>query len=204
MDGLRKVVAVFAFMAVVLAVAAPAMAQSYGGGYAQPAYQYTQPAYQNVQQGQPEQTQADQGQQAQQGGLSETNKDLMQTIDDTQDVSMFAAAVKAAGYDQTLGEKEGPYMVFAPSDKALQDAGITDINSMDQNDLKSLVEGCIVSKVTEPKQGSDTIKMTSMGGTPIIAKKTSSGITANGIKVSNVMKADNGILIVTDGIVASK
>lgn len=201
MDGSRKIVAVFAFMAVVLAVAAPAMAQSYGSGYAQPASQGTQPADQSVQQGQADQTQAAQGQQSRPGDLKETNKDLMQTIDNTQDVSMFAAAVKAAGYDQTLGQKEGPYMVFAPSDRAMQNAGITDINSMDQDSLKSLVEGCIVSKVTEPKQGSDTIKMTSMSGMPINAKKTSNGIMVNGIKVSSVLKADNGILAVTDGVV---
>ena len=200
MDGLRKVVAVFAFMVVVMAFIAPAMAQSYGGGYTQPAYQgSTQPAYQGgAQQGQA--GQAEQGQ-GQQGGLKASNKDIMQTIDETQGASIFAAAVKAAGYDQTLSQQEGPYMVFAPSDKAFQDAGITDVSSLDDSTVKNIVENCIVSKVTEPQQGSDSFAMTSMSGQKINAKKTSNGIMVNGIKVSNVVKADNGMLIITDGIV---
>lgn len=189
--------AVFALVVVVMAFIAPAMAQSYGGQMAQPAYQG---GSQQGQMGQAGQGQAGQGQQ---GGLTESKKDLMQTLQDTQDASVFAAAVRAAGYDQTLSQNEGPFMVFAPSDSALQNAGI-DISSMDQNTAKSLVESCIVSKVTEPQQGSDTLTMTSISGQQISAKKSNNGITVNGIKVSNVVKADNGMLVVTDGIVGIK
>ena len=189
MDGLRKVMAVFAMMVIVTAFIAPAMAQSYGGQMAQPAYQ-----------GGAQQGQAGQGQQ---GGLKESNKDLAQTLADTQNLSGFTAAVKAAGYDQALSQNEGPYMVFAPSDSALESAGI-DVNSMDQATAKSFVESCIVSKVSEPQQGSNSFTMNSIGGQKISAKKTSSGIMVNGIKVSNVVKADNGMLIVTDGIVGMK
>lgn len=202
MDGLRKVAAVFALAVVVLAFIGPAMAQQYGGRMAQPAYQGTQ----QDQMGQAGQGQAGQAGQGQQGGLKETNKDLMQTLQDAQDASIFAAAVNAAGYDQTLSQNEGPFMVFAPSDTAFQNAGISDASALSGGnmDVKSLVESCIVSKVTEPQQGSDTFTMTTMGGQTVTAKKTSSGITVNGINVVNVMKADNGILAVTDGIVGMK
>jgi uncharacterized surface protein with fasciclin (FAS1) repeats len=211
MDGLKKVVAFFALMVVVLAFTAPAMAQSYGyqqqpayqGGYQQGGYQQ-QPAYQGGYQQQPAyQGGTQQGQQTQQGGLKESSKDLMQTLNETTDTTMFAAAVVAAGYDQMLGQKEGPFMVFAPSDKALQNAGVTDVSMLsdDAKASKKLVESCIVPKMVEPKQGSDSITMTTLDGKSIVAKKMSSGITVNGIKVDNVMKAENGLLAVTDGII---
>ncbi|BAI62256.1 hypothetical protein MCP_2184 [Methanocella paludicola SANAE] len=204
MDGLRKVAAVFALMVVVLAFIGPAMAQQYGGRMAQPAYQGTQQG--QMGQGQMGQGQMGQGQmgQGQQGGLKETNKDLMQTIQETRDVSIFAAAVRAAGYDQKLSQEEGPFMIFAPSDKALNKAGLTDASALSDTDAKSLVESCIVSQMTEPEQGSESFTVTTIGGQTITAKKSSSGITVNGIKVVNVMKADNGMLIVTDGIVGMK
>jgi len=203
MDGLRKVAAVFALAVVVLAFIAPAMAQQYGGGMAQPAYQQGQAGQypQGYQQGQAGQYQQGQGEQ---GGLRETNKDLMQTLQDTQDMSIFAAAVKATGYDQMLSQQEGPYMVFAPSDKAFQKAGITDVSALSDANMKSLVESCIVSKVTEPMQGSDSFTTTTIGGQKITAKKSGSGIAVNGVKVVNVMKADNGMLIITDDIVGMK
>ncbi len=206
MDGLRKVAAVFALTVVVLAFIGPAMAQQYGGGMAQPAYQQGQMGQypQGYQQGQTGQYQQGQMGQGQQGGLRETNKDLMQTLQDTQDASIFAAAVRAAGYDQTLSQQEGPYMVFAPSDKAFQKAGITDASALSDTDMKSLVESCIVSKVTEPAQGSDSFTMTTIGGQKLTAKKSGSGIAVNGVKVVNVMKADNGMLIITDDFVGMK
>jgi uncharacterized surface protein with fasciclin (FAS1) repeats len=157
-------------------------------------------------QGQMGQGQMGQGQmgQGQQGGLTETNKDLMQTMQDTRDVRIFTAAVSAAGYDQKLSQEEGPFMVIAPSDKAFQKAGITDASALSETDAKGLVESCIVAKMTEPQQGSDTFSMTSIGGQTITAKKSGSGITINGVKVVNVMKADNGMLIVTDSIIGIK
>ncbi len=204
MDGLRKAAAVFALLVVVLAFTGPAMAQQYGGSMAQPAYQGAQQG--QMGQGQMGQGQMGQGQtgQGQQGGLKETNKDLMQTLQETQDASIFTAAVSAAGYDQKLSQEEGPFMVFAPSDKALKNAGLSDASALSDTDAKSLVESCIVSKVTEPEQGSDSFTMTTIGGQTITAKKSGNSITVNGIKVVNVMKADNGMLVITDGFVGMK
>jgi uncharacterized surface protein with fasciclin (FAS1) repeats len=203
MDGFKKTLVFFALMVLVTALAAPALAQSYGSGMAQQPNVY-QGGMQPAGQGQMGQGQMGQAQQGQQGGLRASNKDLTATMDDMTDISMFAAAVKAAGYDKTLSENEGPYMVFAPSDKAIQkNLGVSDADTLvsDQKTVKGLVDNCIVSKVTEPKQGTDTMTLTSIGGKKIVAKKTSSGITVNGMKVVNVMKAENGMVIVTDGIV---
>lgn len=193
MDGLKKLMAIFAIIVVIAAFTTPALAQSYGGGMARP--------------------QAGGGQQTmpQQGGLPESNKDLMATMEGMSDISMFTAAVKAAGYDQMLGqgqqgvsEQQGPIMVFAPTDKALQkDMGISDVNALvsDPGMAKSLVENCIVSNVKEPQQGSDTVTMTTIGGMQVTAKKSDTGITVNGVKVINAVLANNGMLAVTDGVV---
>jgi uncharacterized surface protein with fasciclin (FAS1) repeats len=117
---------------------------------------------------------------------------------------LFAAAVKASGNDRILSENEGPLMVFAPNDKAIEkDTGISDADSLtsDAKAIKAVVDNCIVSKVTEPSQGSESFAVATMGGKSLTLKKTKTGITVNGKKVVNVIKAENGMLIVTDGIV---
>jgi uncharacterized surface protein with fasciclin (FAS1) repeats len=199
MDGIKKIVAVFAIIMLVIAFTAPTMAQTYGGRMAQPqagGYQ------RGGQQAMP--------QRGQQGGLPQSNKDLMATMESRSDISMFTAAVKAAGYDQMLGQQvqsQNPYMVFAPTDEALQrDMGVTDVNALvsDANAVKSLVENCIVSNVNEPQEGSNTITMTTMGGMQLTATKSSSGITVNGIKVVDAVMATNGLLAVTDGVVGAQ
>lgn len=205
MDGLKKIAAIFALIVVVIAFTGPAMAQ-YGGRMAQPYQGGGQQAgmqQPGMQQGGMQQGQMGQGQQ---GGMQESDKDLMATMDNETSAIMFASAVRAAGYDQMLSQQEGPFMVFAPTDKALQKAGVTDIDTLaaDNTALKSLVENNIVSKMAQPEQGSDTIAMTSIGGSSINAKKSGGGITVNGFKVVKVMNANNGILVITDGIVGMK
>jgi uncharacterized surface protein with fasciclin (FAS1) repeats len=123
---------------------------------------------------------------------------------------MFTAAVKAAGYDQMLSQQaqgQNPYMVFAPTDKALQrDMGVTDVNALmsDESAVKSLIDNCIVSSVKEPQEGSNTITMTTLGGMQLTATKSNKGITVNGIKVVDAVMATNGMLAVTDGVVGSQ
>lgn len=197
MDGIKKTVAVFAIIMLVIALAAPAMAQTYGGRMAQP----RAGAYQGGQQATP--------QQGQQGGLPQSNKDLMATMEGRTDISIFTAAVKAAGYDQLLGQQgqtQNPVMVFAPTDAALQrDMGISDFSALasDASALRSLVENCIVQNVQQPSEGSNTITMTTIGGMPVTATKSNTGITINGLKVVDVVMANNGMLAVTDGVVSS-
>jgi uncharacterized surface protein with fasciclin (FAS1) repeats len=194
MDEIKKTVAVFAIIMLVIALAAPAVAQTYGGRMAQPqagGYQ------RGGQQAMP--------QQGQQGGMPQSNKDLMATMEDRSDISMFTAAVKALGYDRMLSQQsQNPYIVFAPTDRALQrDMGVTDVNTLmsDTNAVKSLVENCIVSNVSEPPEGSNTITMTTLGGMQLTATKSNTGITVNGVKVIDAVMATNGMLAVTDGVV---
>ncbi len=196
MDGIKKIVAIFAIFMLVVTFASPVMAQMGGGRMAQPQAGGFQ---RGGQQAMP--PQAGQGQQA--------SMDLMATMEGRSDISMFTAAVKAAGYDRMLGRQaqaQGQYMVFAPTDQALQrDMGITDVNALvsDTKAVKDLVENCIVPEVKEPPQGSDTITMTTVGGAQLTATKTNAGITVNDIKISEVVMAANGVLAVTDGVVGT-
>ena len=121
------------------------------------------------------------------------------------DLSVFVAAAKASGYDQKL-KGQGPFMVFAPTNKALQrDASINNTAAIvnDPDMAKNLVENCIVSDVKEPAQGSDEMTMTTLGGKILTATKSSGSITVNDVRVLYPIKATNGILAMTDGIVSS-
>ena len=97
-------------------------------------------------------------------------------------------------------------MVFAPTNEALQrDASINDSAAIvnDPDMAKNLVENCIVADVKEPAQGSDEMTMTTLGGKVLTATKSSGSITVNDVRVLYPIKATNGILAVTDGIVSS-
>ncbi len=194
MDGIKKIVAIFAIFMLVAALAAPVMAQVGGGRMAQP-------------QAGGQRAMPPRAGQGQQGGGQQPSMDLMATMEGRSDISMFTAAVKAVGYDRILGRQaqaQGQYMVFAPTDQALQrDMGITDVNALvsDTNAAKNLVDNSIVAEVKEPPQGSDSITMTTIGGTELTAMKSNAGITVNDIKISDVVMAANGVLAVTDGVV---
>jgi len=177
MVGYKKLMAMLALMVLVVAFAAPVMAQT-GAMQSQP-----------MQQGQ--------------GQGQATGQDLLGTIDSTQDISIFAAALKAAGDDKMLAG-QGPYMVFAPSDKALQrDLGIESAQDLQGNDqaVKDVVDGSIVTAVKVPGQEQSSVTLTAINGKKLVASKAAGGITVNDIKSVDTIPATNGILVVTDGIV---
>lgn len=181
MVGYKKLMAMLALMVLVVAFAAPVMAQT------------------GAMQGQPMQ----QGQGQGQAQAQAQAQDLMTTIDSTQDISIFSAALKAAGDDKMLSG-QGPYMVFAPSDKALQrDLGIESAQDLQGNDqaVKDVVDGSIVTAVKVPGQEQSSVTLTAINGKKLVASKAAGGITVNGIKSVDTVPASNGILVVTDGIV---
>jgi len=192
MDGLKNLVTILALLLVVVAVSAPSMAQSYAGQM-------------NPQQGMGGAQQPQQGQ-AGQGGMPQSNKNLADTISGMPKISMFAAAVKAGAYDDML-TGQGPYMVFAPTDDAVQNVmGITDVNTLtnDKNAVTGLVEDSIVYQVNQQQgQQSNTGQMTmkTLSGKTITASKSNGKITVNGVKVLYATKTTNGILVITDGLV---
>ena len=194
MDGSKRLLTILALLIVVVAVTAPSMAQSYGGQM-------------NPAQSTGGVMQTQQGQ-AGQSGMQQSSKNLADTLSTMPKLSMFAAAVKAGGYDDVLSG-QGPYMVFAPTDDAIQSAlGISDANALtnDQNAVTGLCEDSIVYQVNQ-QQGQQSqanpsqMTMKTLSGKTVTADKSNGKITVNGVHVLYVTKATNGMLVVTDGLV---
>jgi uncharacterized surface protein with fasciclin (FAS1) repeats len=135
---------------------------------------------------------------------SGTGKDLMATLESVPQLSLFTTALKASGYDEKL-KGQGNYLVFAPSDKAImRDLSVKDVQSLvnDTSLVKGLVENCIVYQPAGQRQNKEKA-FTSLNGKPIMLLRSKSGVTANGADVLNYFSAGNGLLIVTDGAVGT-
>ena len=198
MDVLKKVVALLAFMVILAAVAAPAMAQSSSSAMGDKSAQGMQTEPQVAPKMAPNMGQAQLQSQAQQGQAA--TEDLMTIIENNPDLSAYASALKAAGEDQTLSGTE-PYMVFAPTDDAIKrDLGYTKADTLSAAG-KYLLEGTIVKDPKAPAEGSKQATLTSINGKRIDVMKSDSQIMANGVKIMSGTPATNGILVITDGIV---
>jgi len=131
-------------------------------------------------------------------------KDLMANLESVPQLSLFTAALKAAGYDEKL-KGQGNYMVFAPSDKAIiRDLSVKDAQSLvnDMGLVKGLVENCVVYQPAGQEQNSAKA-FVALNGKQITMLKSKSGVTANGADVQKYFSAGNGVLIVTDGAVGT-
>jgi uncharacterized surface protein with fasciclin (FAS1) repeats len=128
--------------------------------------------------------------------------DLMATLEGMPQLSLFTAALKAAGYDEKL-KGRGDYLVFAPSDKAImRDLSVKDVQSLasDTKLVKGLVENCVAYQPAEQDGGKAFV---ALNGKEIKMQKSKSGVTANGADVLNYVGTDNGVLLVTDGAVGT-
>ncbi len=92
-------------------------------------------------------------------------------------------------------------MVFAPTDKAIQrDLGHTNSTALSSAG-KYLLEGTIVQNPQAPSEGSKQAVLTAINGERIDVVKSDNQPMANDVKMTNVIPATNGILVVTDGVV---
>jgi uncharacterized surface protein with fasciclin (FAS1) repeats len=110
--------------------------------------------------------------------------------------SILLAAVSKAGLAGALSTA-GTYTVFAPTNKAFRDAGITTatIASLDSATVKGIVSyhalGATVSSTAVP--ASDTVK--TLNGKNLFASNNANGVFVNGIKVVTPNVAvSNGII----------
>ena len=129
---------------------------------------------------------------------------VMDVLENMKEISIFTAAVKAAGYDATL-RGSGDYLVFAPTDTALgRDFSISDARGLlsDKSLLKGLLENSIVYKPAEGGRADDD-KLAALSGREVVVLRTRSCITANGADVLKVIGAGNGMIIITDGAVGT-
>jgi len=132
--------------------------------------------------------------------IQQTRDNIMSVAEGMPDISMFVSAVKAAGLgDRLKAQKE--FLIFAPTDQAIKkDPAIGSLSSMSGTKLSDIVQNCIVNKVAMPYQGGKEIKLTTLGGKEIVFKMSGDRLTAGGANVVKIIKADNGIIAVTDGV----
>jgi uncharacterized surface protein with fasciclin (FAS1) repeats len=208
MDGLKIIVSMLSLLVLLAAVATPAMAQSSSDTLGGQASQDTQIG--QAQQGQAQQGQTQQGQtqQAQQGQVQQgeaqqgqtATEDLMTLIENNPDLSAYAQALKASGNDQKL-TGEGAYMIFAPTDDSIKrDLGYSNATTLSSAG-KYMLEGTIVQNPQAPSEGSTQAVLTAINGERIDVVKSDSQAMANSVKMTKIIPATNGILVVTDGVV---
>jgi uncharacterized surface protein with fasciclin (FAS1) repeats len=176
MAGKKLIVALFALAAVIAAFAVPASADG---------------AFQSMG-----------TRQAGDMGLSvqQTSNSIIKVAEGMPDISMFVSALRSSGLDKRI-TAGGEYIVFAPTDNAImKDPDFNNIRSMSGAKLNDMVQNFIVNKVAMPYQGGKELKLTTLGGKEIVFKMTGDKLTAGGVNVVKIIKADNGILAVTDGV----
>jgi hypothetical protein len=134
-------------------------------------------------------------------GYSGYGQDMMATINSVPQISVFAAILKAEGFEKDLKGK-GNYLIFAPTDKSLgRDFSVKDPQVLVNNKgfVKGIIENCIVYK----PDGHKDKNLTALNGKEIVMLRTKQGVSANGADVVNYVSARNGMLIVTDGAVGT-
>lgn len=130
---------------------------------------------------------------------SAPTKDVATTLADQADLSSYAAAVSAAGLAETLAG-EGPYTVFAPSDDAVQAAGVS---LDDAYATVPIVEGLGLTKA-DCAAGAKNASL--LADNDIVTYTGSDGaLYVDSIRVSSgPIECSNGMIYVIDGVIAPK
>ena len=125
----------------------------------------------------------------------------MTLIENNPDLSAYAQALKTSGNDQKL-TGEGAYMIFAPTDHSIKrDLGYSNATALSSAG-KYMLEGTIVQNPQAPSEGSTQAVLTAINGERIdVVKSADSQAMANSVKMTKIIPATNGILVVTDGVV---
>lgn len=197
MDRLRKIVAVLILSAIVLAFAAPALAQTRGMSMASPTVM-------------PGKTQS--GMQAGMQGRSmmpveQSSKDMMATMMGMKDTSMAASLMKTAGLEG-MAKPGGTYTLFVASDAALQ-AASPDVMTMMKEKIKDrqmamdFVKGHLVSGMVTPDQMADGKTLTMMNGKTMTVRTTNGKMMVDNANIIKAVRTSNGMIYVMDRIPSS-
>lgn len=128
--------------------------------------------------------------------------DLMDKAESATNLKIFSAAVKSAGFNETL-KGTGPYTVFAPSDEAFSKlpAGRWEALSKDKVKLAAVLAHHVVPGkmlVTEVKPG----KIKTTEGDFVTVKSDNGKVTVDQANViESDVAADNGVIHIIDKVV---
>ncbi len=175
MDELRKLVAVLTLSAIMLAFAAPALAQVRGTPMASPTMI----------------------------PIEQSDKGMMAAMMDTKDISMAAALMKTAGLE-SMAKPEGKYTLFVASDTALATSPDL-MNKMkdkvkDRQAGIEFVKGHMISGMVMPGEMTDGRKLTLMNGKTMTVRIKDGRMMVDNANIIKVVKANNGVIYVMDRV----
>lgn len=136
------------------------------------------------------------------GNGSAWASDLVETATLSGNFKVFVAALKTAGFSETL-KNDGPFTVFAPSDEAFSKLppGTWDALAKDKVKLAKVLSYHVVPGkmlITEVKPGQ--VKTTE--GQTLVLKSDNGKVTVNGANVTESdIAADNGVIHAIDTLV---
>jgi uncharacterized surface protein with fasciclin (FAS1) repeats len=134
--------------------------------------------------------------------------DIVDTAVSADDFNTLVAAVKAAGLVETL-KSEGPFTVFAPTDKAFSKIPAATLKELLKPENKKKLAGILTYHVVPGKvMAADVVKLTSAktaNGQEITIKVSDKGVMVDG---ANVIKTDiecgNGVIHIIDSVIMPK
>jgi uncharacterized surface protein with fasciclin (FAS1) repeats len=176
MDKLRKIVAVLALSAIVLAFTAPALAQTRGTPMASPTMM----------------------------PIERSNKEIMATLMDTKDTSMAASIMKTGGLEGMI-KPEGKYTLFVASDTALKATSPVVLNRMmeklkDRQFAIYFVKGHIVNGMVMPDEMTDGKTLNLMNGKTMTVRMMDGRMMVDDATITKAVRANNGVVYVMDKI----
>jgi uncharacterized surface protein with fasciclin (FAS1) repeats len=138
----------------------------------------------------------------------EKKADIVDTAVSADDFNTLVAAVKAAGLVETL-KSEGPFTVFAPTDKAFAKIPASALKDLLKPENKKKLAGILTYHVVPGKvMAADVVKLTSAktaNGQEVTIKVSDKGVMING---ANVIKTDiecgNGVIHIIDSVIMPK
>lgn len=200
MDRLRKIVAVLTLSAIVLAVAAPALAQTGGMPMASPTVMpgRTQGGMQSGMQSAMQDAAVP---------VEQSDKGMMATLRDTKDTGMAASIMKMAGLEGVT-TPEGRYTLFVASDAALKATNPAVMDRMkegikDRQMAMDFVKGHLIDGAVMPDQMTDGKTLTMMNGKTMTVRKTDGRMMVDDASIIKAVKTGNGMIYVMDKIPAS-
>jgi uncharacterized surface protein with fasciclin (FAS1) repeats len=179
MDELRKIVAVLTLSAILLAFAAPSLAQVRGTPMASPMMM----------------------------PVEQSSKDMMATLMDTKDTSMASSIMKTSGLESIV-MPEGMYTLFVASDTALK-ATSPDVHNKMMEKLKDrqfaiyFVKGHMVSDMVMPNEMTDGKTLTLMNGKTMTVRVMDGRMMVDDATITKAVKTNNGMIYVMDKIPSS-
>jgi uncharacterized surface protein with fasciclin (FAS1) repeats len=188
MEKLKRIVALLTLFAIVLAFAAPALAQSQSMPMASPTMMPGRP-------------------QPRMMPMEQSDKDLMATLADTKDTSIPASFMKTAGLE-SMTMPGGKYTLFVASDTALK-AMSPDMKNQVMKKLKDkqmgaeFVKGHMINDIVTPDEMTDGKTLTMMNGMTMKVGRTDGRMTVDDATIVKAFKTSNGMIYVMDRIPSS-